>query len=47
MKKRWIYLLAALTLTAGMCIAEPLAGIAASLEADAEGFVVGSCSLTV
>ena len=47
MKKRWIYLLAALTLTVGMCITEPLAGIAASLEADADGFVAGSCSLTV
>ncbi len=47
MKKRWIYLLTALTLAAGMCIAEPMAGIAAPLEADAEGFVAGSCSLTV
>ena len=47
MKKRWTYLLAALVLAAGMCIAEPLAGTAAALEADAEGFVAGSCSLTV
>ncbi len=47
MKKRWICLLTALTLTAGMCIAQPLAGMAAPLEADAEGFVAGSCSLTV
>lgn len=47
MKKRWIYLLAALVLAAGMCIAEPLAGTAAALEADAEGFVAGSCFLTV
>lgn len=47
MKKRWIYLLTALTLAVGMCIAEPMAGIAAPLEADDEGFVAGSCSLTV
>lgn len=47
MKKRWIYLLAALTLVTGMCFAEPLAGIAATLAADEEGFVAGSCSLTV
>ena len=47
MKKRWIYLLAALTLVVGMCIAEPLAGMAAPLEADGGGFVAGSCSLIV
>nr|WP_300768329.1 DUF5979 domain-containing protein [uncultured Acetatifactor sp.] len=47
MKKRWIYLLTALTLAVGMCIAEPMAGIAAPLEADDEGFVAGSCSLIV
>ncbi len=47
MKKRWIYLLTALTLAVGMCIAEPMAGIAAPLEADDEGFVAGSCSLTI
>lgn len=47
MKKRWIYLAAALTLTVGMCIADPMAGIAASLEADGDDFVAGSCSLTV
>ena len=47
MKKRWIYLLAALTLAVGICIAEPLAGMAAPLEADGNGFVTGSCSLTV
>ena len=47
MKKRWIYLLTALTLAVGMCIAEPMAGIAAPLEEDDEGFVAGSCSLTV
>lgn len=47
MKKRWIYLLTALTLAVGMCIAEPMASIAAPLEADDEGFVAGSCSLTV
>ena len=47
MKKRWIYLLTALTLAVGMCIAEPMAGIAAPLESDDEGFVAGSCSLTV
>ena len=47
MKKRWIYLLAALTLAVGMCLAEPLAGIAAPLAADEDGYVKGSCSLTV
>ena len=47
MKKRWIYLLAALTLVAGMGLAEPLAGTAAPLAADGEGFVSGGCSLTV
>ena len=47
MKKRWIYLLAALALVVGMCMAEPLAGMAAPLEADENGLVTGSCSLTV
>ena len=47
MKKRWIYLVTALSLAVGMCIADPMAGIAASLEADADGFVSGSCSLIV
>ena len=47
MKRRWISLLAAATLVFGMCIADPMAGTAAPLEADAEGFVAGSCSLTV
>ncbi len=47
MKKRWIYLLTALTLAAGMCIAEPMAGIAAPLEANDDGYVAGSCSLIV
>ena len=47
MKKRWICLLTALTLAVGMCIAEPLAGTAAPLEADDNGFVRGSCSLTI
>lgn len=47
MKKRRIYLLAALMLAVGTCMAEPAAGMAAGLEADEEGFVAGSCSLTV
>lgn len=47
MKKRWISLLTALTLAAGLCLADPLAGAAASLEADENGFVTGSCSLTI
>ncbi len=47
MKKRWICLVTVLTLSAGICMAEPMAGIAAPLEADAEGFVAGSCSLIV
>lgn len=47
MKKRWISLLAALALVAGVCMADPLAGLAASLEADQNGYVTGSCSLTV
>ncbi len=47
MKKRWISLPAVLALAAAMCISEPLAGNAASLEADGNGFAAGSCSLNI
>ncbi len=47
MKKRWIYLLTAVMLAAGVCAAEPVVGDAAPLQADADGFVDGDCSLTV
>ncbi len=47
MKRRWISLLAAAALVLGLCIADPVAGTAAPLEADTKGFVAGSCSLTV
>ena len=47
MKRRCISLLTAAALVFGMCIADPMAGTAAQLEADEEGFVAGSCSLTI
>lgn len=47
MKRRRISLLAAAALVMGLCIADPMAGTAAPLEADEKGFVAGSCSLRV
>lgn len=47
MKKRWIYLLTAVMLAAGACAVKPVVGDAAPLQADADGFVDGDCSLTV
>lgn len=47
MKKRWICLLTAVMLSAGVCMAEPVASDAAPLEEDAGGFVAGKCSLIV
>lgn len=47
MKKRWIYLLTAVLLTAGVCAAKPVPSGAAPLMADEDGFVDGDCSLTV
>lgn len=47
MKGRWIYLLTAVMLAVGACMAEPVISGAAPLGGDADGFVKGDCALTV
>lgn len=47
MKRRWISVLTALMLAVVWGVTAPMAGTAAPLEADENGFVAGSCSLTV
>ena len=47
MKGRWIYLLTAVMLAVGVCIAEPVVSGAAPLSGDADGYVEGDCALAV